>query len=71
MSRWLQSVQTIFSEKTSDDLNNEFEAKLRNVNFKEEVEWLQRFIEASDFPVVCICQDLIYRLLIYLWLFFR
>lgn len=53
MNRWLRSVQTIFNEKSNEE-SNVFEENLRKVNFKEEVKWLQNYIEAQNFTVVCI-----------------
>lgn len=59
LNRWLPNTETILSTFQSDDPVKEAQAdKLRTVNFRAEVDWMRRYIDAKRFPVMFCHNDL-------------
>lgn len=67
MNRWLNNVDTIFRDpKRNVDNNNSdnaqtnscFTAKLSQIDFRKEVEWLRKIVEVEDYQVTFSHNDL-------------
>lgn len=62
MDRWLSSIEKSFASTQINNNNNDetsvIETKLRNIDFRQEVEWLRNMIDSKDFPVAFSHNDL-------------
>ena len=64
LNRWLNNVETIMNDvQNNNSSDNECAAdnlpkKLSQIDFRKEVQWLRKVIEAEDFPVVFCHNDL-------------